>query len=420
MATSRRFCARLAGVSTALRASTALRRPLAALPFAMALRRSTAPRLTTALRVAIALWVAILSSAPAAADAGHPASCDSESQKQVTAARAELNSQPNSLEAQLKLADALIDLGCYKDAVPVLEAGLAQRPRSGELQSRLRAARSMLSEEHFFEGLGNARETAKFQHDQLRCTKVGDVGACDDALRAKPNDAQLMVAKGDALLHGGRAADALLVYRHAHELQPAEESIKTKLSVAESQRQTLVQQCEGTADAAAVDACQAALLRGTPDEFVLLKRKGILLQSMDRVDPALDAFIAADVLKQDDPSVALAIVALSDSTGRKDALALAARGSALLTLGRAIESLQALQQAQTLAPALPGIKAQLARAEAAAREEAKRKARVAAAKPHGASETPAAGGTAAGSTGGSATAAAANTYSNDADAAHTN
>lgn len=83
---------------------------------------------------------------------------------------------------------------------------------------------------------------AKFQHDQLRCTKLADVSACDDALRTRPDDPQLTVAMG-------------------------------------------------------------------------------------RSDPALDAFIAADVLEQDDQSVALAIVALTDTTRRKDALALAARPS---------------------------------------------------------------------------------------------
>ena len=318
-------------------------------------------------------------------------------------ARAALNSNPNSLEAQLKLADALIDRGCYKDAVPVLEAGLSQRPRSGELQSRLRAARSMLNEEHFFEGLGNAQETARFQHNQLRCTKLSDVGACDDALRTKPNDPQMTIAKGDALLHGGRAADAMLVYRHAQELQPGQEGIKARLAEAESQRQALVSQCEGHADAAAVDACQAALLHGAPDEFVLLKRKGILLQSMDRYEPALDAFIAADIIKQDDTAVAVAIVALTDGTGRKDALALAARGSALLALGRPTESIKSLQQAQALAPALPGIKAQLARAQQAAQIEARRKARVASTRPAEASQSP-----------------TPSSYSNDARAGQTN
>jgi len=185
----------------------------------------------------------------------------------------------------------------------------------------------------------------------------------------KPDDVALTVAKGDALLHDGRAADATLVYRHAEGLQPTDAGIKAKLTEAESQRQALVSRCEGTADAAAVDACQAALLHGSADEFSLLKRKGILLQSIARPEPALDAFIAAEVLKQGDQSVALAVVALTDSTGRKDALALAARGSALLTLGRGTEALQALHAAQTLAPALPGIKAQVARAEQAASKE---------------------------------------------------
>jgi tetratricopeptide (TPR) repeat protein len=220
-----------------------------------------------------------------------------------------------------------------------------------------------------------ASESAKFQHDQLRCTRLADVSACDEALRAKPESLQLMVAKGDALLHGGRVADAVVAYRHARQLEPADEGIKTKLADAESQRRGLVTLCEGTAGAASVDACQAALVHGAADEFILLERKALLLQRMDRSEPALDAYIAAAVIKQDDRAVALNIVALTDSTGRKDALALAARGSALLTLGRPTESLEALLQAQTLAPALPGIEAQLARARQAARAEPKHPAR---------------------------------------------
>ena len=310
------------------------------------------------------------------------ASCQIDSQpKAVTDAWAALKLNPNELSRQLAVADALIDQGCYKEAVPVLEAGLAQRPNTSELQSRLRAARSMLNEEHFFEGLGNAQETAKLQHSTLRCTKLSDVSACDDALHMKPDDPQLVIAKGDALAHGGRPADAILVYLRAGTLLPGDEGVKSKLAAAESQRETLVSQCVGNADAAAADACQAALLRGSPDEFTLLKRRGILLQSFDKPEQALDAFIAANVLKQDDKSVALAIVALTDSTGRRDAMALAARGSSLLTLGRATEALQALRQAETLAPALPKIRTQVAQAEQAARAEAKRQTRTASVKP---------------------------------------
>jgi tetratricopeptide (TPR) repeat protein len=393
-----------------------------------------------ALALALALSLALLRTAMA--DTGHPsASCQIDAQpKVVTDAWTALKLKPNELSRQLAVADALIDQGCYKEAVPVLEASLAQHPNSSELQSRLRAARSMLNEEHFFEGLGNAQETAKLQHSTMRCTKLSDVSACDDALHMKPDDPQLVIAKGDALAHGGRPADAILVYLRAGSLLPGDEGVKSKLAAAESQRETLVSQCVGNADVAAADACQVALLRGSQDEFTLLKRRGILLQSFDKPEQALDAFIAANVLKQDDKSVALAIVALTDSTGRRDAMALAARGSSLLMLGRATEALQALRQAETLAPALPKIRTQVAQAEQAAREEAKRRTRAASVKPAGgnalgASASPGAGnGTAAGAggspgragpaakspSGARVAASGAVTYSNDADAAHSN
>ena len=323
--------------------------------------------------------------APALADASHASAtpCQSDPQpKTVSDARAALNGNPNDLAAQLAVVDALIDNGCYKEAVPLLETGLSQRPHSSELQSRMRAVRSMLNEQQFFEGLGTAQETAKLQHNVMRCTKFFDVNACDDALHSKPDDPELLVAKGDTLSHEGRPADAILIYLRAGGLlPPGDEGIKLKLSAAEAQREGLAAQCQVSADAAAADACQAALLRGSTDEFTLLKRRGILLQSFDKPAQALDAFIAASVLKQDDPSVALAVVALTDSTGRKDALGLAARGNALLLLDRPTEAVRALKQAEALTPSLPGLKAQLARAEQGAKDEARRQAKLAGSKP---------------------------------------
>jgi hypothetical protein len=370
--------------------------------------------------------------APAWADAGHAsaATCQSEPQPQaVSAARAALSANPGDLAAQLGVIDALIDQGCYAEAVPVLEKGLAQHPHSGELQSRMRAVHSMLNEEQFFEGLGTAQETAKLQHDVMRCSKFFDVNACDDALRSKPDDPQLLVAKADTLSHEGRPADAILIYLRAGGLLPAgDEGIKLKLGAAEAQREGLAAQCQASADAAAADACQAALLRGSADEFTLLKRRGMLLQSFDKPGPALDAFIAASVLKQDDKSVALAVVALTDSTGRKDALGLAARGDALLLLDRPAEALQALEQAEALAPTLPGIKTQLAKAAQVTKEEGKRQARLASAKPAAAaaaSNQEAADGAHQHGTAKSqqpSRVASTNpvTYSNDASAAQTN
>lgn len=347
-----------------------------------------APRVAVCLIGFLALggWTGL-----ALADESHASAttCQSSPQpKVVSDARAALSGNPKDLAAQLAVIDALIDTGCYNEAVPVLESGLAQRPHSSELQSRMRAVRSMLNEEQFFEGLGTAQETAKLKHDVMRCTKFFDVNACDDALRSKPDDSELLVAKGDALSHDGRPADAILIYLHAGGLlPPGDEGIKLKLSAAEAQREGLAAQCQVSADAAAADACQAALLRGSTDEFTLLKRRGTLLQSFDKPAQALDAFIAASVLKQDDKSVALAVIALTDSTGRKDALALAARGNALLLLDRPSEALRALKQAEALTPSLPGIKSQLAKAQQgakaqqAARDEARRQAKLASNKP---------------------------------------
>ena len=395
--------------------------------------------------LACAVLTAFLLAGPAAAEESHAsASCQGDTQpKSVTDARAALERDPSVFRTRIKLADALIDQGCYKEAVPVLETGQALFPRSSELESRLRAARSMLSEEHFFEGVGNAQEAARQQRYVLRCKQVADVGACDEALRSKPGDPQLLIAKGDALLENGHPADGLLVYRRAAELLPGDKEVTTKLAAAQSEREMLISECAAGVGTMAVNACEAAVLHGAADEFTLLRRKGILLQSMDRPAPALDSFIAANILKQDDKSVALAIVALTDSTGRKDALALAARGSALLTLGRATESLSALNQAQTLAPALPGIKSQLALAEKEARAEAKRQPQTAKATPStitastpnavasagATSSSPNRSGAAHSSSSGAAAlsdelarvaAATSRTYSNDAAAGRTN
>jgi tetratricopeptide (TPR) repeat protein len=291
------------------------------------------------------------------------------------------DTSPNELEAQLKLVDALIDQGCYKEALPVLQAGLAQRPRSSEIQSRMRAVNSMLSEQRFFEGLGTAQETAKLQHALMRCTKAFDLAACDEALRSKPDDPQLLVAKADALAHAGKPAEAIAAYQRAATLLPGDDTLESKLADAEKQRQSLISQCQGAADAPAAEACQAALLPGSPEEFSLLRRRGIVLQSIDQPKPALDAFIAANALVPNDQSVALSIIALTDSTGRKDAIALAARGTSLLALGHPTEALQTLHQAETLAPALPNIKSELAQAEQAAHLTPKPHSRTASATP---------------------------------------
>jgi len=160
--------------------------------------------------MAVAAWLLAaivgLQAKPAAAQAdAHAralarASCQTGKQSDsVSSATAALERDPDQLPPRMRLADALVDQGCYQEAVTVLEAGQQTYPRSSELAGKLRDVRSLVTEQTYIEGLTQAAESAKFSRNQLRCTKLADVTACDDALKFKPEDAQLLAARREAL-----------------------------------------------------------------------------------------------------------------------------------------------------------------------------------------------------------------------------
>ena len=127
------------------------------------------------------------------------ATCQSGQQSQaVTQAAAALEGDPEELGLRMRLADALVDQGCYQEAVGVLEDGQEGHPRNRELAAKLRDVRSLVTEQTYIEGLTQAAEAAKFQRNQLRCTRLADLAACEDALKIKPEDQQLLAAKQEA------------------------------------------------------------------------------------------------------------------------------------------------------------------------------------------------------------------------------
>ncbi|HWW28932.1 MAG TPA: hypothetical protein VNY80_02870, partial [Steroidobacteraceae bacterium] len=131
----------------------------------------------------------------------------------------------------------------------------------------------------------------------------------------------------------------------------------------------LLKRCTDGDGDAALQACKSVLVKGAPNEFETTVRMALLQQSTNQASQALDSYIAANSLRHGDKGVALAILALLQSTQRKDAIALAARGSSLVTLGRAHEALAPLRQAKALEPELPDIDQQIKTAEALARTE---------------------------------------------------
>jgi hypothetical protein len=112
----------------------------------------------------------------------------------VAAAKAALQAAPGSLAARFEVADALVEANCFDEAVHTLEDGEALHPRNGELQAKLRTTRSLVSEQHYFAGREQAEMAAKLARNRLRCTRLNDLNACDEALKLKPDDAELLAS----------------------------------------------------------------------------------------------------------------------------------------------------------------------------------------------------------------------------------
>ena len=198
-----------------------------------------------------------------------------------------------------------------------------------------------------------------------RCIEFSELVSCAAALSMKPNDPDLLVAEGDALVQSRRPGEAIGVYRNAIKSGAAPHAVDPKIAVAQGHRSSLLHECETEAGAAAERACESAWLPGAPDEVMVFKRRGLLLQEHDEPGASLDAYLAAARLAPRDREVARAVVALSGGTDRSDAPTLTARGAALMTLGRPADAILALREALRLAPNSAGAKVRLRIAERA-------------------------------------------------------
>lgn len=152
----------------------------------------------------------------------------------VKEARAAFDRAPGELAPRLRLADSLVDQGCYNDAVAVLEAGQVLHPHSNELAGKLRDVRSMLTEQTYIQGLAQAEDAAKLRRNQLRCATFTDLDACNEVVKVAPNDPAMLAARADALTQAGRLQEALVSYQRALQLNPTDDSLKVKLAAARS------------------------------------------------------------------------------------------------------------------------------------------------------------------------------------------
>ena len=287
----------------------------------------------------------------------------------IAAHKNTLQRSPTLLGTRIELANLLEKAGCYDEAVHALEEGQKYNPYNPTLLFSLRRARNLVKEEHHLEDVDQAEAGARLNRKIERCTREHEVTACDEVLSQQPNNTKMLIAKGDALMKERRPAEAWKAYIRASELAPDDTALTGKLQALRSQRQALVKRCTDGDGDAALQACKSVLVKGAANEFEITVRIALLQQSTNQASQALDSYIAANSLRHGDKGVALAILALLQSTQRKDAIALAARGSSLITLGRAHEALTPLRQAKALEPELPDIDQQIKAAEALARTE---------------------------------------------------
>jgi tetratricopeptide (TPR) repeat protein len=296
--------------------------------------------------------LACLAAGNAFADEGqhHFAACPGSTSAQVVEARAKAKAAPKSLEALFGLADALVAANCLDEAVHRLDDGRMQHPRSPELQAKLRNTRSLVSEQVYFEGKDQAEQAARLSRNVLRCTRLGDLAACDEALKEKPDDVEVLLAKGDALMKASRFADAESTYRRVKQQAPGSTRAAAQLSAAVAQRQEAVSRCLRSTGEPALASCQSALAPGVTDEFALQSRLGFLYQQRNQPVLALSAYMAAQALQPGDRAVASGIVALTEGASKDDAIGQSARKTALKLLGGNVDAAPRAAAA-TVAPA---------------------------------------------------------------------
>jgi hypothetical protein len=169
-------------------------------------------------------------------EAASPSACQTAAaQPAMENAKAALDRDPSDLRRRFALADAWSDAGCFNDALQVLQSAGAAQQGNRELETRLRVAKSLVGEEHFFDDLDRASGAAKLKRDTFRCTSLGDLDACNEAVSMSPEDPALLIADGDALARAKRPADALSRYRRAAALVPDKAEVDTKINAAEAE-----------------------------------------------------------------------------------------------------------------------------------------------------------------------------------------
>ncbi len=277
-----------------------------------------------ALGFVIAVWIGF-GLMPNLAAADEAATCLSASGKAaVSACGNALRKDPSNMDIRMALGEALMKLRRYQPAVDVFKIGLEMEPGNRAYKEQLALAESFLKEQAWIEkqqkqraqkasGGQNGKDSVAASRFILRCTKLKGataLAACSEGLAQFPGHAVLYCGKGDALMDLDRIGQAISAYRDALVLQPDHHDTERKLSMALSRRRVSVKKCTQLSGINALSACDAALIKGGPDELIIQQRRGELLSAMGKRQTAIEAYQAALMIDSGNNTIRRKLAAL--------------------------------------------------------------------------------------------------------------
>jgi tetratricopeptide (TPR) repeat protein len=188
----------------------------------------------------VSLRLVLVFSACLAANTADAANCgEASGSAAVSACDQELARDPDSIEVRLRYADVLMGQQQYQQAVIILRDALAMQPGNNTVKQKYRLASSLAEEQQSIDRLSTdtpAVGTRNSVQEILCKTLKGQraISACDQVLATDPLNITALTRRGDELMALDQVGEAVVSYRRAVALEPANQTLMNKLSRAES------------------------------------------------------------------------------------------------------------------------------------------------------------------------------------------
>ena len=207
----------------------------------------------------------------------------------VAACTRALSQEPRDFASRAGLCEAHARAGDFDSALSALEAGRTAHRGDGFVLGLIDRAISNVKEK----SAGATKRPPDMQtlidYMVLRCVKLKNEDACDEALEADPANHEALAGKADLLLAADDSVAAILAYRRS--LAGSDNAdVRARLGEAEARRAQRVQRCLAGGRTSSVEACRGALLAGEPDEYDIHLRIGEHEVTRGALSRAIDAY----------------------------------------------------------------------------------------------------------------------------------